>query len=482
MKKNINKILIIVATSLVMASCSSDSFNILPNSLDTTESVLTTEQGFRSVLDGGYDYLKFVYSDDTGNMFVVADAMADNLIFSPDGRQTNLAAYEWSYTSTSGSATASYNTLYRVISRANLVLDNINKLPSSTVMANIEAEAKALRGIAHFELVKAFAKIPKSLNDTEALNSLGVAYITKFDPSYRPSRETVAQTYDKIIADLESALGSIGANNGIGRLNKASLNGYLAKVYLYKGDYDKVITYGEACIGLSPSVGTLDNFPKIWKDASQDGVLLSLVNSELNSDNVNIGVGFNQDVSGIRSEFYVNYDLLQQYSSNDVRKGAYFITATYNGTPYNHVNKYRLREGSERRGVVNVKVLRTADIYLTTAEAYYRKGNEVRALELLNKLREQRYTGYTAGTETGTALLDAILKERRLELFAENDRFWTLKRLGKKVERADYGVNVDGTGNPPVTKILEETSYKFVMPIPDDAIKINPKIQQNPGY
>lgn len=486
MKRNIVKILSILGVVATLYACREEHFNVLPNSQETPEVAFTSETAYRYATDAAYDYLKEAYSDDTGNILVVADALADNLIINPNGRKTNTNAYDWSFSSESSSVTTLYSVMYRVISRANLVLDNLNNIPSSSFMTNIEAEARGIRAIAHFDIVRAYSKIPTQSAD--AKNSLGIAYVTNFDPSIKTVRDaTVETTYNKIIDDLKFALENINESNGVGRLNKAAVAGYLSKVYLYLGDYNNSITYGEQSIALSPSVGTLDNFAGIWKDSSTDGVLLSIQNANTSDDNKNVGVGFNQDVGGIRSEFSVDYGLYQMYSNNDVRKDAYLLTANSSNTPYNHVVKYREREGSAVRGIVNVKLLRTADVYLTVAEAYLKATsvNQARALTLLNILRAQRYTGYTNGTETGNALLEAILKERRLEMAFENDRFWTIKRLGQDVERSSYGSAVDGTGTDAPTgntKTMLASSYRFVLPIPASAIRINPNIQQNSGY
>lgn len=496
MKKRINKILLIAGNLFVLTACSEERFDVLPNSQDSPSSVFVSETNYRSVVDGAYDYMKIPYSEDTGNMFVIGDLLADNLIFSSEGRGTNKIAYEWAFTSESGAVTNLYATQYRAISRANLVIDNVSKVPSTAYMKNIEAEARAIRAISHFELVRAYSKIPTQSSD--AANSLGIAYVTTFDPAIKPSRDvTVTETYNKIIEDLLFSLGDnisdssddrINSSNGVGRIDLASVYGYLSKVYLYMGEYDKSIEYGEKCIALKPSVGSLANFPKIWTDSTEDGVLFSIRNGNVSQDNVNIGVGYNQNQSGIRSEQYVNYGLLEKYSYDDVRKPSYILTEKFGGKLYNHVIKYRTREGSSVAGVVNVKLLRTADVYLTLAESYLKSSankNEARALVLLNTLRKQRYINYVDGTEIGKALLDAVLEERRLEMAFENDRYWTLKRLGVSVERSDYGSNVDGTGNDiPVgaLKTLPASSHRFVLPIPASAIRLNSNLKQNPGY
>jgi tetratricopeptide (TPR) repeat protein len=488
MKKIVN-ISLLSLISLFSLQCNDERFDVLPNDQDTPENLFTSETNFRVAVDGAYDAFKSptYYNGDTGSSIILGDVLADNLILNTQGRQTNKAAYEWSYTPQSSAVTSLYASAYRVISRANNVLDNINKVPYTTYMKNIEAEAKAIRAIAHFDLVRAYAKIPTQSADAAA--SLGIAYVTTFNPEQKPSRDaTVTITYDKIIADLQDALTKINSANGtIGRLNKTSVLGFLSRVYLYKGDYDKAIEYGEQCIQLNSSIGNRSNFVSIWRDGTDDGELFTVLNANLDSDNVTVGVAYNQNSSGIRSEYNVNYDLWTKYTTSDIRKEAYVLTANFGSTPYNHVIKHRSRQQQSAAQVVDVKFLRSAEVYLNVAEAYMKSSvqNPVRALQLLNALRNQRYANYTPGTETGAALLNAIYNERRLELAFENDRFWTIKRLGQSVVRSDYGSAANGGGTDAPTgalKTLPAGNFRFVLPIPQDAINLNPNLVQNPVY
>ncbi|UPQ74941.1 RagB/SusD family nutrient uptake outer membrane protein [Chryseobacterium nepalense] len=486
--KNIFKISAL-SCLLLLVSCSEEHFDVEPNYLDNPNSVTQSESSFRSLTDGAYDAMKNIFDGDNGNALILADVLADNLILNPQGRLTNTSQYQWSYNGTSGGATALFSDSYFAISRANFVLDNLNKIPYTAFMKNIEAEAKAIRGAMHFEVLRAYSKIPTQ--DGSASTSMGIPYITVFDPFQKPSRDaTVTDSYNKVIADLLFAYNNINTSNGsIGRFNKTSVAALLNRVYLYMGDYANAITYGEYVITNSSSVGARTNFAGIWTDANTDGVLLSLLNGNVNTDNMTVGVCYNQNASGIRSEYNVNYDLFLKYSPtgiSDIRKTGYLLTANYAGTPYNHIIKYRTRTGSSTAQVVNVKFIRTAEVYLNTAEAYMKSStpNAGRALQLLNILRGQRYSPYTPGTETGTALLNAIYSERRLELAFENDRFWTLKRLGLPVNRSAFGPNVDGTGTGPGASIvnLQSSDYRWQLPIPQSEINLNPNMKQNPGY
>ena len=175
--------------------------------------------------------------------------------------------------------------------------------------------------------------------------------------------------------------------------------------------------------------------------------------------------------------------MYQLYQNTDIRKSTTISTDPYDSGLYNTVSKYIGRDGGAAN-VVDGKYIRLEEVYLTRAEANYRLGNASQALADLDAVRSQRYSSFTSGNETGTALLDAILLERRLELAFEGDRFFTLKRLGLPIQR---NALADGTGTPPAAGwvTLPAGDYRWQLPIPEDAFSSNPSLtsqDQNSGY
>lgn len=480
--KNIkwDKIILLAVLSFVILSCD-DELYTNPNDRIPEENAFRTEADFRNGVDAAYDAFKLTgyYNGDTSQN-IISDIISDNLIINPLGRRSNASAYIFDFAATNTSVTNLYGAGYFVASRANYVLSKVNNLPSSSFMTNIQAEARAIRAIAHFDIVRAYAKIPTQSSD--ANGSLGIFYATQFDPFQTPSRDnTVAQVYDKIIADLVFARDNITQNDADrGRLSKAAILGMLSRVYLYKGDYANAITSGQQCLALNSNLGSLANFSKIWSDDTAEGVLFKILNSSIEA--IKTGTCYNQTISGqIRSEYNVDYDLFIKYTSTDIRKTAYMQTSPYSGSTFNHVIKHRQATGKPIE-VVDIKYLRTAEVALNVAEAMYKAGNEPGALVLLNQLRAQRYTGFTPGVETGTNLWNAIMLQRRLELAFETDRFFTLKRLGLQIQRSVYGPFSDGSGTPTPENVLSPTSHKWQLPLPFDAVTLNPNLVQNPGY
>lgn len=475
----------LVTTLLTTISCERE-LNQISNVNTFEENAFKSATDYRYALDGIYDAMKsggYFSGGDAGNQNIMADLTSDNLIQSPSGRLTNNRAWLLEFGSDDGQTTSLYSAGYFVISRANFVLENLNRgILTPEQSLQVEAEARALRGIVHFDIARAYCKIPTQSNG--ANGSLGIAYMTSTSNEFVTRDLTVAQVYDKIIADLEFAKSNIPATNPTpspftrGRLNKAAVAGLLSRVYLYKGDNAKALASAEESIALSPSVGSITNFPLVWNSTNQDGVLFEILNSD--AERVTTGVSYNQIVGGqVRSEFVLYKSFYDMYTANDVRKNAYFQVSPYSSQTYVNVIKYNTR--GSLPNVVNYKYLRTAEVYLNAAEAAF-SSNPARSLQLLNTLKQQRYTGYTSLTLTGTALWDEIQKERRLELMGEADRWYTLKRLALGLNRPSQGALATGGGSPAPTLTLPVSSYKWQWPIPLSAINLNPGIKQNDGY
>ena len=474
---------IVFASILGVASCKKSDLELTPyNQIETTQA-FNTEADVTLAINGMYAGLRTSGSYFVNGVWnIVADVLADNLIPNKTGpgRGTLLTFSEWRYTGESTFGLFSGG--YTIVRRANAILENIDKFPEGAFRNNAKGEALAIRGLVYFDMVRVYSKTYENAADTDST----MPYVTTTDPTITPSKEPVKAFYDKVIADLEQAKTLVGISNGIYRLNKNAVSGLLSRVYLYKGDWAATIKAATDALGASPNVGTLANFPKIWTDDSNEGVLFKVRNTKL--DNVNSqGVNYYQTVSGERkAEYVVEYNFRQLFTAEDVRTSAYIATSPFNGKQYNNVIKYNGRTNNDPAGVVDGKVLRTAEVLLNRAEAYYRSGDEASALADLKLLKANRYDPYDPAADdalTGQDLLDEILLQRRLELAFEGDRFWDLKRRNEPVVRdATKGDVANGSGVPYVFTSLPAGDYRFQLPFPQTEINFNTNLKQNPGY
>ncbi|OYX23019.1 MAG: hypothetical protein B7Z06_10780 [Flavobacteriales bacterium 32-35-8] len=475
--KNILKILFFAISLILIQSCDAE-LNQLPNDSISPSTYYKTAADFEAATRGVYSgFLAATYYG--GSLLSRPDIMTDNVILAPTGRRSNQAFHEWRHTP--NLAWNMMSSAYIVTNRANLILANLDNLPDGAEKNNFEGEARTARALALFDLLKVYSKIPTQ--SSNANQALGMPIITEVDPAIRKLRPTVSESYAFVISELEAAKSLINTSNGVGRFNKNAVNALLSRAYLYAGQYPQAIA---AANDVTATVAERANFPQVWVDSSVDGVIMK-INQDRVLDGISIGTEWSQSINNtIVPEYVMSFELFNMYQSNDIRKTSYIKTlADSDNNLYNAIIKM-YGEAGQVNGVVDPKIIRAAEVYLNKAEAYAMiPGNDALALAALDEVRSKRYSGFTTGGETGTALLDAIKKERRLELFAEGHRWFDIKRWGQGISRsATDGDFSDGTGSPVPSAYLtlSATSHLFELPIPQDEINVYPEFQQNPDY
>lgn len=458
-------------------SCKKSELDLFPfNQIETTNA-FNTVTDVSLAINGMYNGLR-VNNYVNGTWNIIADVLADNLITSSAGRTTLTTFGDWRY---NGDNTLGFfQTGYTINRRANAILENIEKFPAGAFKDNAKGEALALRAMVYLDMVRVYSKTFENATTTDST----LSYVTTSDAKILPTKEAVKGFYNKVIADLTTALPLIATSNGTGRLNKAAVAGLLSRAYLYTGDMANCITASNAALGTTPVLPNITDFPRIWTDATENGVLFKVINTSLDNNSTQ-GVNYYQPVGGnIRSEYVVEWNLRQLYLPSDIRTSTYILTSPFNGFLQNHVIKYNNKGGTTPAGVVDAKTLRTAEVLLNRAEAYQRSGFNSQALADLNLLKSNRYSPYTPIVGlTGPALLDEILAERRLELAFEGDRFWDLKRRNLPVLRdGTKGDRADGTGVKYIFTTLNANDFRFQIPYPQSEINYNTGFKQNPGY
>lgn len=478
MKNIISKITVLALFVGISVSCDSELDQVPFDSFGTADAY-TTSADFENAIRGVYSSLTgpaMYGGSDAGGMMDAPDILSDNVTFAQKGRGTRRTLHNWQYGAADSPLYGLYLTAYRTIYRANLVLANVGDFEGEN-KANIVAEAKALRALSHFNVATFFAKIPTESGD--ANGSLGVAYVTEPDPNALPARLTVAETYAMIVADLVEAAADINTASVPGRLNKDAVNTLLSRVYLYMGEYQKSI---DAANQVTTPIAARDKVVGVWEDTNQAGVLFYIPN-DIPVLGLNIGVTWSQgSKTALIPEYVISYEFYQMFADDDIRKDAYTMQASNDadGLQFNAIKKLFGRPG-QTNGMVDMKIFRAAESYLNKAEAYFALGNETAARTALDAVRTKRYTTPPSG-ETGTALRDAIRKERRLEFAFEYQRFFDLKRWGVSIVRDGRGDLADGGGTPSDVQTLPAGNIKFELPISQSAMDKNPNLVQNPGY
>jgi hypothetical protein len=122
--------------------------------------------------------------------------------------------------------------------------------------------------------------------------------------------------------------------------------------------------------------------------------------------------------------------------------------------------------------------IRASEMYLIEAEAEARLGNDGPAQDALLEIQQRADATVTEVTETGQALIDKVLLERRKELFLEGHRFFDLKSLDMDLDRSgsasDHWSDFTdiGLADPNIVP-KNSLSQRFCLPIPQDEIDSN---------
>lgn len=483
MKTNKFYLYIFLMVSVLFSSC--DGFlDVTPHDSLASENALITIEDYQNLVVDPYTVMR---SDAymTNFMLLVPEVMSDNLILNSLGRQTWSEFYRFNFNSTTYGTQRFWLSCYNGIMSVNEI---ITRLESNNPFAgteheaaskNVLAEALAIRGLMHFDLVKFYGKSYTSANDTD----LGVP-IKLIPEVTTPPRNTIKEVYTQIITDLEAAYSGIadtynsGNNN---RLNKKSVAAVLARVYLTMKRYDKAAEYASYAIaGDGSDICKIGDYTKLWSTSMKvPEVLFRIAVLQTDPQEEIPGANFGQgNVNDYQAEYAVSYSFVEMFDFDTDIRATQIQEVAFDGNKYNVIWKYFGRTG-ESAGKVDIPVIRTSEMYLTRAEANYFLNKQEDALRDLNLLRKNRYLEFEDGSESGGLLLNAIEKERRLELAFEGHRFFDIKRNNYDIQRDDKGDHADGSGVPATVQFIPSTSYYYQIPIPQSEMDANDNMVQN---
>jgi tetratricopeptide (TPR) repeat protein len=464
MKRPFLKSAFLAVTLLVAASCA-QKLEVQPLQSVDAVSALTTSGDVTGALIGAYDGIQSV--NVYGGAFqYIPDLLGDNGEIRFAGTfSSHIEIYNKAMTSNNTQVTATWNASYNAINRTNNVLANLSKVTEAT-RNRVEGEARCLRAMVYFELVRLYAK---TWGDGDPTSNPGVPLVltpTKIvDPT--PSdiaalairRNSVAEVYAQVIDDLTKAESLLPDNNNY-YANKALAAGMLSRVYLMQQEYAKARDAANRVIasGLYPlmgdwtslfnnflNTGSSQNPPEyifMVRVTEQDGV------SDLNTF-YGLTLSSVPNTAG-RNDILILNRHLQLYERGDVR-GTFFVREGRGVSTLKYVDRFG-----------NVPVMRLAEMILTRAECNFRLRTAVGDTPEndVNIIRQR--VGLAPLT---TLTLDAILRERKLELAFEGFLLHDLKRTRR-----------------PVSNTLPWNSPKLILPIPQRETDANPNLTQNEGY
>lgn len=476
MKRTINKFLTVSLLAIfALGACKKGFLERVPTDALPVDEALTSEDALEGALNGAYSAMRAVglFGRDIP---IIGDLHADNTFVETKNSGRYLQWYDYSVSSNDGSATAMWGNAYVAIQRANRIIE-AELAEAGDRVAEIKAEALAIRALMYFHLVRTFAQ-PHSENP----GAPGVPLILTYDPYFLPeTRNTVGEVYTQIVADLTAAYADGPEYSVSARMSKYAMGGLLAKVYLNMGEYANALTAAEDVINNSGfALVSPASYANFWANPAPrtDAVeTMFEIDADVISNNAFDDLGA-MYINGY-TDIYASKQLYDLYAANDVRKSILVEGTTKNGFPAVIVYKFPNANNDDRD---NLKVLRLAEIYLIAAEAAARTNDETTALDYLNDLMAQRDPGFSYSS-SGAQLIDDIITERRKELAFEGDRLFDLNRLKLPIVRiANAGAILAGPGNVNLT--IPYPDNERIAPIPQAELQANPNLadEQNPGY
>ena len=150
------------------------------------------------------------------------------------------------------------------------------------------------------------------------------------------------------------------------------------------------------------------------------------------------------------------------------------LLSSHKRFPYTNQKFIAVSNGDSR---VDVVYMRAAEMYLIEAEALARNNQYAAAAQVLYDLASTRDDGYTLSSNSGEALIDEIMIQRRVELWGEGFRWYDLKRLNLPLDRT--GSNQSTTYTNGIMEIPADAN-SWTWPIPKDEIDANDLMEQNP--
>lgn len=439
------RILLITLLGLLTLTSCDDFLDITP----TGKVIAQTGEEFRALLT--YEYHNFA-KDRYMTTLRTDEIQMDVTKTSSTDKDAYLDLWRWQDdTPAPTTSYFSWRTYYHTLYIANYVIEHQSEITEATSaeVNQLVGEAYMLRAYCHFLLVNLYAEpythcVPETTR--------GIPMQLEADVTAVLGCSSVKAVYEQVLSDLDKAeqylqveTWELGKNY---RFNKPSAQALRARTYLYMGDWKNALT---AVTTLLETYNKLENMnsskilPNSYKSVE------SIVSLESFSSNLYTAINT------------PSFDFINTYRTGDQRKSKFYKKVTS--------SSYTLQKGG---GDEFVSSFRTAELYLTAAEAAARLGDTDAAISHLTPLLENRLNKSALATATTLIgemseeeLIQEILDERARELAFEGHRWYDLRRTTQPTLTRDYNG---------ATYTL--TPQQYTMRFPSEAVAANPEIER----
>jgi len=438
------------------------------------------------------------------------------------------------HTATDANVSRMWNQMYQVVTNANAIIANEEKLKAIITPLQQEefgqliGEAYAVRALAYFDLAKFFSRPLKHTADGSHLCvPLVLNPVTKVDEVVYPARNTAAEVYAQIDKDLNEAIKRLPAtgnvyNNGTInnaffkiRLNRWGALALRARVAIFKEDWPTAVAASTEVINSGKySLFTFGSMVQDFRTPGNNESIFEVTNNTNDNPGTDsyayissqagygelLGTSTAMNSRSTGATLTTFRSLYESYTPTDVRR-QFVALGDRNSIGGERNVPLCLKYTNIVTYLENIKVMRIAEMFLARGEALARLAvlnNDAASLTAslldINRIRKSRDTASAtrpfaasllatppAGSIRATALLDSIIVERRKEFALEGQRLFDLNRT-----RTNY-VKINSGGNA-ASRLVQYTAttssfyLRTILPIPVLQVQNNPKMVQNEGF
>lgn len=490
---------LIMGTFLVLTSCTNDVLDVASSTQISSETFWKTEADVRLAVNGEYSTLAGI----EGN-FIYYDVLSDNAYGNYPWEGYKAIADGTHNPRSGGAIDWMWRDCYSGIGRANVVLDNYEKVPglNDSFKKSVRGESLFLRAYFYSRLTEFFGGVPIVLGSP------------KLEDGQLP-RETKDNVIKQIMKDLDEAAALLPATQSeVGKVTKGAAIALKARVLLYNENWAEAATAAQQLMGMGYSL--FGNYRDLFREANE------------NNKEVIFDVQFKSPEQGNYFGLYLAsytiggwssivplknlvddyemidgksigqsplYDASQPYKNRDPRlKQTISVPgATINGI-VNHQGEFggfmfkKYTEYDETGvfagpsdavgGGVNAIIFRYAEVLLTYAEAKNEvSGPDQSVYDAINAVRTRPSVNMPV-VPMGLSkeqMRQVIRHERRIELTLEGTRYSDIRRW-----KTAEGI-LNGLADPGGVRVFASKDYLWPIPGREFDIK-GSKLVQNPGY
>ncbi len=428
MKKTIIYISIL-CTGLAFTGCKKW-LDVGPENVILQEDALKTPDDLQRLLVSCYDVMGNSFD---GRVQNIAELLSDN-VQQPLNNLELTAVYDRETTFFNTTTNNVYTDLYRSVYRCNTLLESFDLIEglSESEKIRIEAEARFIRAINHWWVLKLYAQPWGATADNSHLGIV-IRSVATQEPL---ARNTVKESYEFIISDLEYAFNNLPENNGV-YANKYDASALLAHIYFQQNDYNKAVASANEVInsGLYSMETSLDYYRAMSEDAlgtSNPEAIFSIVSTNTSTvvDARNEGFRDNYWPGAAGAQLSYSSDLANFFSltPSDGRISAWMLST--NG----QVQGLRFGNNAIQSYFFNIPLLRLSVLKLIRAEALAELGSDLEtAIQDVNDIRVRAFGAGINVLSSGASaqeIVTAARDEFRKETISEGLRLDQIRRQG----------------------------------------------------